>query len=58
MMIARIVVGAGSRRVVVPLAQDKEQRRSIAGAVKRHLFPTHTSFQKAKGRGQRALGMA
>jgi len=58
MMIARIVVGSGSSRTVVSTSRDRDERRSLGAAIKRHLFPSDGAYHKAKRRGQRALAGA
>lgn len=58
MMIARIVVGSGSRRTVVTVPTDRDVRRDLAGRIKRALFPTNAGYHRAKRRGDRALASA
>ena len=58
MMIARVVVGAGSSRRVFALDPARDARRSAASDIKRFLFPSDGSYHKAKRRGDRALSVA
>ena len=58
-MITSIVVGSGNARKVIPLVRDREQLRSLAGAIKGYLMPTVASAHIARIAGKkRATALA
>ncbi len=52
-MINSIVVGSGTSRKVIELLRDRDQLRSLAGAIKGHLMPTPASAHIARIAGRR-----
>ena len=52
-MIANIIVGAGTTRKVIALVRDRDQRVSLASAIKAHLFPTRADHDHALQAGNR-----
>lgn len=52
-MVTQFVIGSGNSRVVIPASHRKDERRSAAAALKRHLFPTKAAHNRAMAAGRR-----
>ena len=52
-MIDKITVGSGNSRTSIEMVRDKQQRRSVAGAIKGFLFPTKEAHQAAMDQGRK-----
>ncbi|MGX7894973.1 hypothetical protein [Tsuneonella sp. HG222] len=52
-MINSIIVGSGTSRTQIDLVRDLGQRRSAAGALKGHLFPTDGAHFRAMRLGKK-----
>lgn len=57
-MIDRITVGRGNARQNIDMIRDRDQRRSVAGAIKGFLFPTPAAHHQAIRQGKRNLAGA